>query len=107
MKRFAPVHAIPMNSPEVDPKSASPPQVIARMIAVAAAHGPYRANCLKQSLVLWWMLARRDTHSEIRFGVPKVQDQTLQRMRGSNVVARRWMVPSRPINSFSRWEIDD
>ena len=76
MKRFAPVHAIPMNSPEVDPKSASPPQVIARMIAVAAAHGPYRANCLKQSLVLWWMLARRDTHSEIRFGVPKVQDQT-------------------------------
>jgi len=45
--------------------------VIARMVAVASGHGPYRANCLKQSMVLWWMLARHGISSEIIFGVLK------------------------------------
>jgi len=44
---------------------------IARMVAVAAGHGAYRANCLKQSLVLWWMLARRGIKSEVVFGIQK------------------------------------
>lgn len=46
-------------------------RIIARMVAVAAGHGAYRANCLKKSLVLWWMLARRGIKSEIVFGVQK------------------------------------
>ena len=45
--------------------------VIARMVDVASGHGPYRANCLKQSMVLWWMLAWHGISSEIIFGVPK------------------------------------
>ena len=48
--------------------------VIARMVAVAAGHGPYRANCLKQSLVLWWLLARHGISSEIIFGVLKEKE---------------------------------
>ena len=46
-------------------------RIVARMVAVAAGHGAYKANCLKQSLVLWWMLARRGIKSEIVFGVQK------------------------------------
>ena len=45
--------------------------VIARMVSVAARHGIYRANCLKQSLVLWWLLGRRGIPSEIKIGVNK------------------------------------
>ena len=48
---------------------------IARMVSIAACYGPYRANCLKQSLVLWWLLARRGLRSEIRFGVKKEAEE--------------------------------
>ena len=41
------------------------------MVAIAAAHGIYRANCLKQSLVLWWLLSRRGIKSEIVFGAQR------------------------------------
>ena len=40
----------------------------ARMVRVAAARGPYRGNCLQQSLTLWWLLSRQKIHSDIRFG---------------------------------------
>jgi len=50
--------------------------VIARMVTVASRHGPYRANCLKQSMVLWWMLARHGILSEIKFGVQKNTDES-------------------------------
>ena len=46
-------------------------RIITRMVAVAAGYGAYRANCLKQSLVLWLLLARRGIKSEIIFGVKK------------------------------------
>ncbi len=46
-------------------------RVAARMVSVAARHGVYRTNCLKQSLVLWWLLARRGIPSEIKIGVNK------------------------------------
>lgn len=44
-------------------------RVVARMVTVAARHGIYRSNCLKQSLVLWWLLGRRGIQSEIKIGV--------------------------------------
>jgi len=34
-------------------------QSVARMVSVAANHGPYHANCLKISLLIWWFLGRR------------------------------------------------
>ncbi len=57
-------------------KSALPEvQHIARMVTVAARHGPYRANCLKQSLVLWWLLARCGISSEIKFGIQQESER--------------------------------
>ncbi len=44
-------------------------RIVARMVAVAAGHGIYRSNCLKQSLVLWWLLGRSGIQSEIKIGV--------------------------------------
>jgi transglutaminase superfamily protein len=54
-----------------DPHEIEKARTIARMVAVAAGHGPYIANCLKQSIVLWWMLARHGISSEIIFGATK------------------------------------
>jgi hypothetical protein len=44
-------------------------RVIARMVRAAAAHGPYRANCLKQSLALWWLLRVNGIESDVCVGV--------------------------------------
>jgi hypothetical protein len=44
---------------------------LARLVKAAATHGPYRANCLKQSLVLWWLLRLRRIESDFRLGVTK------------------------------------
>jgi len=60
---------------EPDPTQLEKACVIARMVTVASRHGPYRANCLKQSMVLWWMLARHEISSEIKFGVQKNGDK--------------------------------
>jgi hypothetical protein len=42
---------------------------VARMVSVAAGHGPYRANCLKRSLATWWLLQRRGIAAELNIGV--------------------------------------
>ena len=46
-------------------------QSVARMVSVAANHGLYRTNCLKKSLVTWWLLARRGIKTELKIGVNK------------------------------------
>jgi hypothetical protein len=48
---------------------------ISRLVSIAANHGPYRANCLKKSLVAWWLLERRGIHPEFMIGVNKDADQ--------------------------------
>ena len=59
------------NLPEPDETDIVKARVVAKMVAVASGHGVYHATCLKQALVLWWMLARRRIKSEIIFGVQK------------------------------------
>ena len=44
---------------------------VARMVRAAALHGPYRANCLQQSVTLWWLLRRRGVASDLRIGTRK------------------------------------
>jgi hypothetical protein len=39
------------------------------LVSVAARHGFYRATCLRQSLLIWWLLRRRGIDSELRIGV--------------------------------------
>ena len=51
------------------------PRQIARLVKAAANHGLYRANCLEQSLVLWWLLKRNGVESKIRFGARKEEEQ--------------------------------
>ena len=55
---------------------------IARLVAIAAYHGPYRATCLRQSFTLWWLLRRRGIPAELRIGVRKETD---------NVDAHAWV----------------
>ena len=50
-------------------------RAIARIVQIAAHHGLYRANCLQQSVVLWFLLRRSCIESEIRFGARKENDQ--------------------------------
>ena len=48
---------------------------VARIVGIASRQGVYHANCLQQSLVLWWLLKRRSIPSQIRFGARKKETQ--------------------------------
>lgn len=39
------------------------------VVEVAARRGPWPANCLQRSVVLWWFLARRGLAGDLRIGV--------------------------------------
>ncbi len=51
------------------PNHRKSPTELARLVAIAANKSPYRANCLKKALLLWWLLARRGIASEIQLGI--------------------------------------
>lgn len=40
-----------------------------KLVNIAAWRGAYKATCLRRSLVLWWMLRRRGSASQVRIGV--------------------------------------
>lgn len=50
---------------------------IARGIAIAARHGPYRASCLERSLLLCRMLRRRGMPCALRIGAESVRGDLL------------------------------
>jgi hypothetical protein len=49
--------------------------LIARMQAAAARNLFFYANCLEQSLVLWWLLRRRGIDAALRIGARKESDR--------------------------------
>jgi hypothetical protein len=55
---------------------------IARIVAIAAARGAYKATCLRRSLALLWLLRREGIESTIRFGV---------RTSGGRLEAHAWV----------------
>ena len=57
-------------------------QRIARLVAIAASRGAYRATCLRQSLALWWLLKRRGIDTQLRIGVRK---------EGGALLAHAWV----------------
>jgi hypothetical protein len=69
LTRLAPKSIAP--SPDVDLF----PQVrtTARMVRIAVRYNSPWNNCLKQSLVLWWLLRRQGIDSELRIGVKQEQ----------------------------------
>ena len=44
---------------------------VARLVAAAARHGPYKAKCLPVALTLAWLLQRRGMSTNLRLGVRK------------------------------------
>jgi hypothetical protein len=50
-------------------------RVMARMLALANRYGLYRANCLQQSVTLWWLLGRQGIESSVSVGVRKRADK--------------------------------
>jgi hypothetical protein len=44
------------------------------LIAAAARFGPYRATCLRRSLLLWWLARRSGLEAQLRIGVLREED---------------------------------
>lgn len=44
------------------------------LVASAEKHGPAKPNCLRRSIVAWWLLRRRGAGVELSIGVRKVED---------------------------------
>ena len=63
--------SLPIGKPNSRDSSATLVQQTARMVRAADNHGPLDGNCLRQSLVLWWLLRRQGIESELRIGVRK------------------------------------
>ncbi len=57
--------------PGQKPATVNQAHVTAKMVTAAAQRGPFRASCLPQSLVLWWLLRRQKIESEVCLGVRK------------------------------------
>lgn len=69
MEFFVPSNARGPESGATQPIAAA--QTIARLENSAARHLFFRTNCLEQSLVLWWLLRRREMAAELRIGARK------------------------------------
>jgi hypothetical protein len=44
---------------------------VARIVAIAGRRMPYRVTCLRESMVLWWLLLRRGIDAQLIVGVGK------------------------------------
>lgn len=80
LARLAPTATSP--DPADDLSASGEAERIARLVTIAAHHGPYRATCLRQSLALWWLLRRRGMPAELSIGVRKA---------GGDLEAHAWV----------------
>ena len=65
---------IPHNSarkPEQSEAALTQALRISQLVGLAVRHGIYPANCLQQSLALWWLLRRQGIRSELYIGTRK------------------------------------
>lgn len=56
-------------APDTDEARLATAQRLSWCVQVAAAYGPWPANCLQRSVVLCWFLHRRGLHGDLRIGV--------------------------------------
>lgn len=61
-------------SPDDAASRAVEAQRLSWVVQVAAAWGPWPANCLQRSVVLWWFLHRRGIEGDMRIGVRRNPD---------------------------------
>jgi hypothetical protein len=50
---------------------------ISRIVTIAAKHGPYRATCLRRSVLVWWFLRREGIPGKVCFGA-RLSDSRLE-----------------------------
>jgi len=60
-----------------DPASRRRAERIAWTVQAAAAYGPWPANCLQRSVILWWFLRRRYLDGDLRIGVRRGESGAL------------------------------
>ncbi len=93
---------------KADGSAESLARAVGRIVTAAAAHGPYRANCLQRSVVLWWLLRRHGLESELRIGARKEGGRfgahawvefSGRALNESRDVGARYAVFERPVNS--------
>jgi len=48
-------------------------QRVARVVVIAAAHGPVRTTCLRRALLTWWLLRREGIETVVRVGVARTR----------------------------------
>lgn len=53
-------------------------ETTSRMVSIAATRSLWRATCLRQALVLWWLLAQHGIVTQIRLGVAKDLGQAVE-----------------------------
>lgn len=77
-RRFM-AHFVPANTTKKkhNIESVRRAEMTARMVDIAAKHGFFRTDCLKKSLVTWWLLGRKGIESEIIFGIQKEEQDLL------------------------------
>ncbi len=74
LAKYAPLkHLVP----KLDPIDLQQANRIAKLVNICARHGLYRANCLKQVLVLHFFLNKKGIPSILHIGIRKNQEQLL------------------------------
>lgn len=53
-------------------------ETTSRIVRIAATRSLWRVTCLRQALVLWWLLAQRGVDTQIRLGVAKDPGQAVE-----------------------------
>ena len=73
IEQLAPIRQVPPapNAAETLKKA----RQSAQLVSIAARHGFFNASCLRQALLLWWLLRGQGIQSQIRFGTRKSKDQ--------------------------------
>jgi len=61
--------SVPCGSQSADAKAHA--VLTAQIVRAASHHGIGRRNCLKESLAIWWLLARQGIACDLRLGVRK------------------------------------
>lgn len=72
---------------------------VSRAVQIAARNGLRQPNCLRNSLVLNYLLRRRGYDSELRIGVRRAGDQRVHSPDGGGRKRRKWdtLLVSNPI----------
>ena len=72
--RAALARRMPSGDPELTPEGRTAPGRVAWCVHAAASYGPWPANCLQRSVLLWWYLGRRGMDGDLRIGVRRAAD---------------------------------